>query len=82
MNVKVRKVGNSYTVTIPSEIIQTLRLEDGQEMEVSAKGMGIEYRPVYVPVREIDWKRYEGTGDILDGMSPDAYVRKLRDDDR
>ncbi len=34
MKVKLRRVGNSYTVTVPKEIIDELALEEGAEFDV------------------------------------------------
>ncbi|HEY3318517.1 MAG TPA: AbrB/MazE/SpoVT family DNA-binding domain-containing protein [Coriobacteriia bacterium] len=34
MKVKLRKVGNSYTVTVPKEIVDQLALEEGADLDV------------------------------------------------
>lgn len=34
MKVKLRKVGNSYTVTVPKEIVDGLVIEEGTELEI------------------------------------------------
>lgn len=83
MTVKVRKVGNSYTLTIPADAMETMHLVDGQELEVRATPHALEYCPLYVKPQKIDWSAYENTKvDVRDGMQPDEYVRSLREDDR
>jgi putative addiction module antidote len=37
MKVKLRKVGNSYTVTVPKEIVDEMGLEEGGEFDIIAK---------------------------------------------
>jgi antitoxin component of MazEF toxin-antitoxin module len=34
MKVKLRKVGNSYTVTVPREIVDELVLDEGGELDI------------------------------------------------
>jgi antitoxin component of MazEF toxin-antitoxin module len=46
MRVKVRKVGNSLTVTIPKEIAMDLGLGPDVEMDVSAREGTLVLRPV------------------------------------
>ena len=83
MTVKVRKVGNSYTLTIPTDAMETMRLVDGQELGVRSSAHLLEYYPLYIRPHKIDWSAYENTGvDVRDSMKPDEYVRKLRDNDR
>ena len=83
VKVKVRKVGNSYTVTVPAAAVEELRLSDGQELEVVVSKQKLEYRPVRSAPFEIDWSKYQTLdADIRDGMSPEEYVRSLRDYDR
>ena len=84
MLVKTRRVGNSFALTIPASIVENMKIYDGLEMKV-------EYNPYsgilsYKPdcVREINWKEFtsENKADIRDGMTPEDYVRSLRDYDR
>ena len=83
MSVKVRKVGNSFTVTIPAGIVESLHLYDGQELEVSASEQSLEYRPLKSIPRTIHWGDYEPVSHHLrDGMTPDEYDSSLRDNDR
>ena len=83
MSVKVRKVGNSFTVTIPSGFVETLNLYDGQELEVYASGNSLEYKPLHTVPDIIEWEKYESTsGKTWEGENPDDYVRSLRDNDR
>ena len=82
MSVKIRKVGNSYTVTIPAGIVNDLRLYDGQELEVNANGQTLEYIIPNSRPTVISWDDYATQSSIRDGLSPDDYVRSLRDDDR
>ena len=83
MAVKVRKVGNSFSVTIPAHIIRQLHLRHGQELDEHTSAYGWEYRPARPRPAEIRWEAYESPqADIRDGLSPDAYIRKLREQDR
>lgn len=84
MLVKARKVGNSFALTIPSVFVQTMNLSDGQEMFVdyNAYSKTLSYRPS--KVCEIHWEEFvsQDNDDIRDGLSPEDYVRSLRDLDR
>ena len=84
MLVKVRKVGNSLTLTIPSSFVDTMKLQDGQELEAdyNAYSKTISYR--VHRVHKINWEEFisQDKDDIRDEMSPEDYVRKLRDFDR
>ena len=83
MSVKVRKVGNSFTVTIPSGFVEYLNLYDGQELEVNSTGHSLEYKPIVKVPDTIHWEKYEAlSGSFTDGIDPDDYVRSLRDNDR
>ena len=84
MLVKARKVGNSFALTIPASIVETMNVYDGLEMKV-------DYNPyngilTYQPdsIREINWEEFilEDSADIRDGLTPEEYVRRLRDYDR
>lgn len=84
MLVKARRVGNSFALTIPSSIVEVMSLADGQEMLVDYNEYSktLSYRPN--KVCEIDWAEFtaQDSEDIRDGMSPEDYVRHLRDFDR
>ena len=58
---KLRKVGNSYVVTIPKDEVERLGIEEGQLLAVEIQPL--ELRPVMRPeVREAferSWKRSE-----------------------
>lgn len=82
MSVKVRKVGNSYTVTIPASIVRSLNISDGQEMEVNTMGNSFSYVISKKHVGAVNWADFESDGDIRDGLNPDEYVKSLREDDR
>lgn len=83
MAVKVRKVGNSYTLTIPAQAVASLKLHDGQELEVSVENQKLEYRIAKKPINFKGWEKYETRDtDLRDGMTADEYVRSLRADDR
>lgn len=84
MLVKARKVGNSFALTIPSAFVESMNLADGQEMLVDydAYSKTLSYRSNRV--REIHWEDFvsQDKEDIRDGLSPEDYVRSLRDLDR
>ena len=83
MSVKVRKVGNSLTLTIPASAVQELKLYDGQELNVSTSFGTLVYMCPNSSTRHIEWRKYEtDDADIRDGLTADEYVRGLRDDDR
>lgn len=42
--VKVRRVGNSGTVTIPAPIMSALEIQDGSSLSVDLDGDGVVYR--------------------------------------
>ena len=80
MTVKLRKVGHSYVVTIPKEYVVKYNLEDGQEMTVSIENASLMYSPVQG--EKIEWEKYETASSIVpDDMTPDEYIRSMRDDD-
>lgn len=84
MLVKARKIGNSFALTIPSSFVQTMNLSDGQEMLVdyNSYSQTLSYR--LNKVSEIHWDEFvsHDKEDIRDGLSPEDYVRSLRELDR
>lgn len=84
MLVKARRVGNSFALTIPSAVVEAMNLSDGQEMFVdyNAYSRTLSYR--LNKVHEINWEEFvsQDKEDIRDGLSPEDYVRHLRDFDR
>ena len=83
MSVKIRKVGNSFAVTIPTHIVRQLHLRHGQSLDVRPSSRGWEYQLPHDYVGRTDWKEYETLdADVRDGLSPEEYIRKMRDQDR
>ena len=84
MFVKVRKVGNSFALTIPASIVENMKIQDGLELKVDYNPYSgtLSYQPERV--REINWDEFisADTEDIRNGMTPENYVRSLRDYDR
>ena len=84
MLVKTRKVGNSFTLTIPASVVEAMSLNDDQAMEVDYNPYSrtISYHPQRIT--EINWEEFisQDNDDIRDGMMPEDYVRALRDFDR
>lgn len=84
MFVKARKVGNSFALTIPASIVETMKIQDGLELKVDYNPYSgtLSYQPERV--REINWDKFISADkeDIRDGMTPEDYVRSLRDYDR
>ena len=84
MFVKARKVGNSFALTIPASIVEAMKIQDGLELKVDYNPYSgtLSYQPERV--REINWDEFisADTEDIRDGMTPEDYVRSLRDYDR
>jgi putative addiction module antidote len=60
---KLRKVGNSYVVTIPKEEVERQNLQDGQLLSIEIRPA--EIRPVMSPdlrkAFEESWQQYEQT---------------------
>ena len=80
MTVKVRKVGNSFAVTIPTQIVNQLRLRNGQSLEVRPSAHGWEYQLPHPYSGRVAWEEYETLdADVRDGLSPEEYVRRMRD---
>ena len=80
MSVKVRKVGNSFAVTIPAQIVNQLRLRHGQSLEVRPSAHGWEYQLPHPYSGRVAWEEYETLdADVRDGLSPEEYVRRMRD---
>lgn len=46
MKVRLRKVGNSYTVTVPAEIVDELGLAEGADLDVVVREDRVVYEPV------------------------------------
>lgn len=46
MKVKLRKVGNSYTLTVPGEYVSELGMDEGSEFEVFVAEDRVVYEPV------------------------------------
>ncbi|MDP2181097.1 MAG: AbrB/MazE/SpoVT family DNA-binding domain-containing protein [Actinomycetota bacterium] len=46
MRVKLRKVGNSMTVTIPYEVVDELMLEEGTEVDIVVREDSVVIEPV------------------------------------
>ncbi len=85
MFVKARKVGNSFALTVPASIVETMKIQDGLELKVDYNPYSgtLSYQPERV--REINWNEFISADieeDIRDGMNPEDYVRSLRDYDR
>lgn len=81
MNTKVRKVGNSLVLTIPSSVAEEAGLYEGQEMTINSTNRGIEYIPTASRrKKKIDWDKYilnDGVS-MTGGLSPDEFVSMLR----
>ena len=83
MAVKVRKVGNSFTVSIPANLVETLHLYDGQELDVKPDKQTIVYSIINTMPETINWSLYETEKlDEYNDMTPDEYIRAMRDDER
>lgn len=53
MNTKIRKVGNSYAVTVPKRLAQELALEEGAEVVIVREDDALVIRPA-----ESRWDRF------------------------
>ena len=51
-------------------------------MEVNTMGNSFVYEIAKKRVSTINWESFESDGDIRDGLSPDDYVKSLREADR
>ena len=84
MTVKIRKVGNSFTVTIPMETIDLLNLSEGQELDIDTSKHTLNYIPIKNKPTSVDWDKYVIKHPIpkIDGMTTSEYIRSMRDNDR
>ncbi len=81
MDVKLRKVGNSFVVTIPLEIIERLNMHEGDKLTMKDIGKGILYEKKTQPTT-IDWDKYTNFNNSKRATNPVSYVRELRENDR
>lgn len=60
---KLRKVGNSYVVTVPREEVERLGVSEGQPLAVEARPAAVEVKPRLIPelreAFEASWRRNE-----------------------
>lgn len=82
MVVKLRKSGNSYSLTVPSPYIQVLGIKGGQDMEVNIKNGHLEYRVADPRPADISWDRYTVPQSAYASIQPDQYEKELRNHDR
>ena len=84
MLVKARKVGNSFALTIPAPIVETMNVYDGLEMKVDYNPYNGVLSYQSDSVRKINWEEFisKDTVEIRDNLTPENYVRRLRDYDR
>ena len=70
--------------TVPASIVENMKIQDGLELKVDYNPYSgtLSYQPERV--REINWDEFISADmeDIRDGMTPEDYVRSLRDYDR
>ena len=73
--VKTRKVGNSFALTIPASIVETMNVYDGLEMKVDYNPYNevLSYQPD--SVRKINWKEFIPV-EIRDNLTPEDYGEK------
>lgn len=69
--VSVRRQGGAAVMTIPSDVLKTLRIDVGSELEVSVNGNGFTAQPKAKRAR----RRYS-LRELLKGATPKA-MRKL-----
>jgi antitoxin component of MazEF toxin-antitoxin module len=49
MRVKLRKVGNSYALTVPADVVAELGLTEGVDLDVVIREDGVVYAPIVEP---------------------------------
>lgn len=49
MRVKLRKVGNSYTLTVPTDVVAELGLAEGSDLDVIVREDQVVYAPAVEP---------------------------------
>jgi len=81
MDVKLRKVGNSFVVTIPLEIVQRLNIHVGDSLTMKDIGEGILCEKKKQSTT-IDWDKYTNFNNSKRATNPVSYVRELRENDR
>ena len=83
MSIKVRKVGNSLVLTVPTEIAEAMGMHEGQSYDVRKGGNHVEYFPAKDKINKIRWSKYKLSGEELrDGLSPEEYVGRMRRNER
>ena len=82
MSVRVRKVGNSMVLTVPSKLADALGMYDGQSFDAEVVGAHIEYRPTREGRKKVDWSKYKLSGSSEKGTSPRDFVKSLRGNGR
>ena len=82
MDVKLRKVGNSFVVTVPLETVERLNAHEGDELVMTETSNGFSYEPKK-KTSAIEWDKYTCFANAPhEGVDPVEYVRGLREDDR
>jgi len=81
MKVKLRKVGNSYTVTLPREIVNELVLDEGGELDIDF--IAREDRVVLKPARSrldrlMDRMQAKAKRRGVTEADVDAAIREIR----
>ncbi len=81
MKVKLRKVGNSYTVTVPREIVDELALDEGGELDIDF--VAREDRVVLKPAKSrldrlMDRMQTKAKGRSITEADVDEAIREIR----
>lgn len=80
MRVKLRKVGNSYTVTVPREIIDEMALEEGVEFDIVAREDRVVMEPAKTHLdRVMDRMRERAKAGGATEADVERAIREIRD---
>ncbi len=71
--VSIRRQGGAAIMTIPAEVLKTLHLDVGAQMDIAVTEEGFTARPVEQPKRRYTLK------ELLRGATPDT-MRQLQED--
>lgn len=81
MDVTLRKVGNSFVVTVPLTIVERLNAHEGDKLILKNMNNGFYYERKKKP-STINWDKYTNFNNSKRALDPVGYVREMRDEDR
>ena len=81
MEVTLRKVGNSFVVTVPLTVVERLDAHEGDKLTLKNMNNGFYYEQKEKSTK-INWDKYTNFNDSKRALDPVGYIREMRDNDR